>query len=69
MGQFGYLIVSIPDPCTLTYFQILIEILQANSGNPDQTPRPAESDLGLRYLITSHKKDVRLIWVKMNVNP
>ena len=69
LGQLGYLIVSIPDLCTLTYFQILIEILQANSGNPDQMLSSAESDLGLHYLTTSNKKDARLIWVEMNVNP
>ena len=33
----------------------------ANSGDPDQTPRFAASDLGLRCLPTSHKKDAMLI--------
>ena len=37
----------------------------ANSGAPDQTPRYAASDLGLRMLPMSHKKDARLKWVKM----
>ena len=35
-----------------------------NSGDPDQTPRSAASDLGLHCLSMSHKKDARLIWVK-----
>ena len=34
-----------------------------NIGNPDQTPRSAASDLGLRRLSMPHKKDARLIWV------
>ena len=37
----------------------------ANSGNPDQTPRFAASDLGLHSLYMSHKKDARLIWVNL----
>ena len=36
----------------------------ANSGEPDQTPRFAVSDLVLHCLLMSHKKDARLIWVK-----
>ena len=39
--------------------------LVANSGNPDQTPRSAASDLGLHCLHMSRKKDARLI----RVNP
>ena len=35
--------------------------------DPDQKPCSAVSDLGLSYLPMSHKKDTRLIWVKMNV--
>ena len=38
--------------------------MQANSGNPDQTPHSVASDLGLHYLPMSHKKDARHIWVK-----
>ena len=39
-------------------------ILSANSGNPDQMPHVAASDMGLHCLHMSHKKDVRLILVK-----
>ena len=35
-----------------------------NSGDPDQTPHFAASDLVLHCLSMSHKKDTRLIWVK-----
>ena len=38
--------------------------MQANSGDPDQTPHSMVSDLGLHYLPMSHKKDARHIWVK-----
>ena len=38
--------------------------MQANSGDPDQTPHSVVSDLGLHYLPMSHKKDARHIWVK-----
>ena len=38
--------------------------MQANSGDPDQTPHSVASDLGLHYLPMSHKKDARNIWVK-----
>ena len=38
--------------------------MQANSGDPDQTPLAVASDLGLYYLPMSHKKDARHIWVK-----
>ena len=40
--------------------------MQANSGDPDQTPHSVASDLGLRYLPLSHIKDTRHIWVKMH---
>ena len=49
------------------FIQILIEIMQANSGDPDQTPRSLASDLGLHFLPMSHKKDARLIWFKMQL--
>ena len=45
------------------FIQVLIE-MQANSGDPDQTPHSVASDLGLHYLPMSHKKDARHIWVK-----
>ena len=38
--------------------------MQANSGDPDQTPHSVASDLGLRHLPMSHIKDARHIWVK-----
>ena len=41
--------------------------MQANSGDPDQTPHSVVSDLGLHYLPMSHKKDARHIWVKMHL--
>ena len=41
--------------------------MQANSGDPDQTPHSVASDLGLHYLPMSHKKDARQIWVKMQL--
>ena len=47
-------------------FFILIQILNetsVNSEEPDQTPRFAASNLVLRCLPMSHKKDSRLIWV------
>ena len=44
-------------------FKFWLKILEANSGNPDQTPRSAASDLGLHCLPVSHKKDARLLWV------
>ena len=36
--------------------------MQANSGDPDQTPHSVASDLGLHYLPMSHKKDARHIY-------
>ena len=38
--------------------------MQANSGDPDQTPHSVASDLGLRYLPMSNIKDARHISVK-----
>ena len=46
------------------FIQVLLEIMQANNGDPDQTPHSVASDLGLRYLPMSHIKDARHIWVK-----
>ena len=45
--------------------QILKNILQANSGEPDQTPRFAASDLVLHCLPMSHKENARLKWVNV----
>ena len=51
------------------YFSFLLKILKkllfANSGEPDQTPHYVASDLVLHCLLMSHKKDARLIWVKV----
>ena len=52
------------------YFSFLFKfykIMQANSGDPDQTPHYVVSDLGLCYLPMSHIKDARHIWVKMQL--
>ena len=46
------------------FLQLLIERLYANSRDPYETPLSAASDLGLRCLPMSHKKDARLVWVK-----
>ena len=43
-------------------------ILQATSGDPDQTPRTVASDLGLQQLPMSQKKDAGLIWVNYLTN-
>ena len=40
-------------------------INNANSIDPDQTPRPAASDLGLHYLPMSHLWNARLKWVNV----
>ena len=44
-------------------------ILLANSGDPDQTPRSAASDLGLHCLPITFLVVSRLQWVKINQNP
>ena len=41
--------------------------MQANSGDTDQTPHSVASDLGLYYLLMSHKKDAWHIWVKIQL--
>ena len=50
-------------------FSIFIEILKetsvTNSGESDQLQRFAGSNLVLHCLPMSHKKDARLIWVKL----
>ena len=40
------------------------KILEANSGDPDQTPHSVVSDLGLHGLPLPYNMDARLIWVK-----
>ena len=45
-------------------FHFSMKFMQANRIAPDGTPRFAASHLGLFCLPMSHKKDVRLIWVK-----
>ena len=50
------------------FFKFNKNVLCANSGDPDQTPHSAASDLGLHCLHMSHKKDVRLIWVNVVVD-
>ena len=37
--------------------------LFANSGDPDQTPRSAASDMGLRFLLITLLRVSRLQWV------
>ena len=46
-------------------FHFSMKILLANRIAPDGTPRLAASHLGLFCLPMSHKKDARLIWVKI----
>ena len=46
------------------FIQVVIKIMQANSGDPDQAPHSVASDLSLRYLLMSHIKVARHIWVK-----
>ena len=47
-----------------SYIQMIQNSVR-NSGDPDQTPRSAASDLGLHCLPMSHNKVVRLIWVNI----
>ena len=47
------------------FIQILIEDLQANSGESDQTPCSTESDLSLHCLSLFYKKDAGFILVKI----
>ena len=50
------------------YFSFLYKWnnLLVNSGDPDQMLPSAASDLSLHCLSMSHKRDARLIWVKIN---
>ena len=43
----------------------MIPVLNANSVDPDQMPRSAASDLGLRYLPMSLLWEARLKWVNV----
>ena len=40
-------------------------VINANSVDPDQTPRSAASDLGLHRLLMSHLWDARHKWVNI----
>ena len=44
----------------------MVELI-ANSGDPDQTPRSAASDLGLHYLQITVLRVSGLQWVKYSV--
>ena len=46
------------------YSKVHCNILLANIGDHDQTPRSAAAALGLHCLPVSNKKDARLIWIK-----
>ena len=46
------------------YSQRKMTKLFANSGDPDQTPRSAASDLGLHCLLSTLLRVSRLQWVK-----
>ena len=52
----------------LSYFKELSE-LNANNVDPDQTPRSAASDLGLRCLPMSLLWEARLEWLNMGTTP
>ena len=47
------------------FFPNFDRIFCKKTGDPDQTPRTVASDLGLHCSPMSHKKDARLIWVKL----
>ena len=49
------------------FIQVLLKIVQANSGDPDQTLHSVASDLGRHCLPMSHKKDARHIWVNKTI--
>ena len=48
-------------------FKFYKKLLFANSGEPHKTPHFAASDLVLHCLPMSHKKNARLIWVKITI--
>ena len=45
------------------FYSFLKKFLSANSGEPDQTPCFAASDLVLHCLLMFHKKKAWLIWI------
>ena len=47
-------------------FFIFIQIMQANSGDPDQTPHFVASDLGLHYLPYPTKRTLVIYGLKSN---
>ena len=47
------------------FIKFILNILQANSEDPDQTLRFAVSELGLHCLPVSHKKEARLKWFEV----
>ena len=49
----------------LIFIQFVIEYSVSIIGDSDQTARSAASVLGLHCLYMSHKKDARLIWLKL----
>ena len=44
-----------------------MSVIDANSADPDQTPRSAASDLGLHCLPASHLSDARHKWVNHGI--
>ena len=44
-----------------------MKFLLASRIAPDETPHFAASHLGLFCLLMSHKKDVRLLWIKVQI--
>ena len=51
--------------CWVVFFILILLNSKANRGDPDQTPRSVASDLGHYCVRMSHKKDTRVILVKM----
>ena len=47
----------------LIFIQKFIEYSASRQWRPDQTPRAAASDQGLRCLLIPYRKDARVIWV------
>ena len=48
-------------------FKYLLNILWANSGDPDQTPHSVAPDLDPHCFPMSHIKDVSLVWIKIDI--
>ena len=51
----------------MVFSHFIQNLLQANSGEPDQTPRSAASNLVLHCLSMSLKKDAWLKWAKQEI--